>query len=259
MIGRACVIGLALLSCGAAAHASDVWDLQTNNDNLRTTTRNGLIHGSEQWHDLAAVGGVGDEDWYPIMPEPYSSYEVVLDALSGDVAFSSTLLVQTSEEGAGLTSADGLGVGALAVRFENATSAQLSQYVRVKPSTECTACTSEDTYRIRYFETTCSIPRFNNAGTQTTVLILQNTVNRFVDGHVYFWSPSATLLGTHAFTLQARATLVLATSTVTGVAGQSGSITISYRGGYGSLSGKAVALEPATGFSFDSPMLVKPR
>ena len=47
-------------------------------------------------------------------------------------------------------------------------------------------------------------------------------------------------------------------STVSGVAGQSGSITISYRGGYGSLSGKAVALEPATGFAFDSPMLVKP-
>jgi len=59
--------------------------------------------------------------------------------------------------------------------------------------------------------------------------------------------------------LQAHASLVLNTSTVSGVAGQSGSITVSYRGGYGVLSGKAVALEPATGFSFDSPMLVKPR
>jgi hypothetical protein len=258
MIGRACVAVLALVSCGAAAQASDAWDLQTNNDNLRTTTRNGLIHGSEQWHDLAAVGGVGDEDWYPISPTPYSSYEVVLDALSGDVAFSSTLLVRTSEEGSALDSAATLGVGALAVRFENATSDWLNQYIRVLPSTECTACTSEDTYRIRYFETTCSIPRFNNAGTQTTVLILQNADSHHANGHVYFWSPSAVLLATHAFALEARATLVLNTSTISGVAGQSGSITISYRGGYGSLSGKAVALEPATGFSFDSPMLVRP-
>ena len=52
---------------------------------------------------------------------------------------------------------------------------------------------------------------------------------------------------------------MLNTATVAGVAGQGGSVTIAHDGGYGALAGKAVALEPATGFSFDSPMSPKPR
>lgn len=39
------------------------------------------------------------------------------------------------------------------------------------------------------------------------------------------------------------------------VNGLSGSVLISHDGHYGSLSGKAVALEPATGFAFDTPMV----
>jgi len=38
-----------------------------------------------------------------------------------------------------------------------------------------------------------------------------------------------------------------------------GTITVGHDGRYGDLSGKAVALEPATGFSFDSPMGYRPR
>ena len=52
---------------------------------------------------------------------------------------------------------------------------------------------------------------------------------------------------------------MLNVATVSGVTGQSGSITIAHDGGYGALSGKAVALEPSTGFSFDSPMTGRPR
>ena len=40
-----------------------------------------------------------------------------------------------------------------------------------------------------------------------------------------------------------------------GLAGASGAMTVAHDGGYGGLVGKAVALEPATGFSFDSPMV----
>ena len=36
-------------------------------------------------------------------------------------------------------------------------------------------------------------------------------------------------------------------------------MTLTHDGGYGALSGKAVALEPATGFSFDSPMTPRGR
>jgi hypothetical protein len=49
------------------------------------------------------------------------------------------------------------------------------------------------------------------------------------------------------------------TASVAGAAGQSGSITVTHDGGYGELAGKTVALEPSTGFSFDTPMLPRSR
>lgn len=67
------------------------------------------------------------------------------------------------------------------------------------------------------------------------------------------------LLGTADFTLAAKATFVLNTATVTGVCGQAGTITIAHDTGYGGLVGKTVALEPSTGFSFDSPMVPRMR
>ena len=50
---------------------------------------------------------------------------------------------------------------------------------------------------------------------------------------------------------------MLNTSTV--VPGATGSITISNDGRYGDLVGKAVAIEPATGFTFDTAMSPRPR
>jgi hypothetical protein len=127
-------------------------------------------------------------------------------------------------------------------------------------STGCgTACGADVTYRLRAWETTGSIPRFNNGATQVTVLALQNTRAAAVAGRVYFWSPSGTLLGAHVLALGPRATLSVNTTSIPGVAGQSGSITVSHDGGYGALLGKAVSLEPATGFSFDTPLVSRPR
>jgi len=67
--------------------------------------------------------------------------------------------------------------------------------------------------------------------------------------------PAGALLATQAFSLAAKNTLVVGTVTIAGLSGQSGAITIAHDGRYGDLTGKAVALEPATGYSFDSPML----
>ena len=115
-------------------------------------------------------------------------------------------------------------------------------------------------YRIRAFETTYSIPRFNNAGSQVTVLICRTHHRLRVTGHVWFWSTAGR---------PARAAIPSPwprgrrsssnTATVAGVAGQGGTITVSHDGRYGDLAGKTVALEPSTGFSFDSPMTARPR
>jgi len=89
--------------------------------------------------------------------------------------------------------------------------------------------------------------------------VLQNPTDGTITGSAYFWDVAGTLLAFHPFILVAHSTLVLNTATVPGLAGQSGTITIGHDGRYGDLSGKAVALEPATGFSFDSPMGYRPR
>ena len=50
---------------------------------------------------------------------------------------------------------------------------------------------------------------------------------------------------------------VIQTSTIPGLAGMSGTITVDHSAPYTALTGKAVALEPATGFSFDTPLVPK--
>ena len=94
--------------------------------------------------------------------------------------------------------------------------------IRVRSGGCTTDCGPDDVYRIRVYETTCAVPRFNNAGTQTTVLILQNPGSEAISGTVYFWNAAGTLAGSTAITIAARSTQVLNTSTVSGVAGQSG-------------------------------------
>ena len=113
---------------------------------------------------------------------------------------------------------------------------------------------------LRAFDTTCAIPRFNNSGTQNTVLLLQNPTSRPVTIVASFWSEAGALLATHAPpSIPAHGLLVLDTATLPQLAGASGSITIANDAPYGTLAGKAVSLEPSTGFSFDSVMNVRAR
>lgn len=151
------------------------------------------------------------------------------------------------------------GIGAArTLRFRNTTATEVSnQYVRVMTGTDgcTTTCTTNAEYRILFRETTLLVPRFNNSGSQTTVLILQNGSSSSVSGTIRFWDSAGTSVGSSNFSISARGTVVLATQTV--AAGQSGSITIDHFGRYGALTGKAVALEPSTGFTFDTPVLPK--
>jgi glycosyl hydrolase family 44/Calx-beta domain-containing protein len=215
---------------------------------------NELTHGAEQRADLL-VG----PDYYRIGQAPHASYEVVIDGTSGDIvpvaldrlaADGTTVLQSASPSGVG---------GSVSLRWQNTTAAPIvQQTLRVNGSC-APSCGADDVYRIRAFETTYRIARFNNAGSQVTVLILQNPADYAVAGTVWFWDVAGTLLGTHAFALAPRETVVLNTASVPGVASQGGAMTVSHDGHYGDMTGKTVALEPATGFSFDSPMLPAPR
>ena len=122
-------------------------------------------------------------------------------------------------------------------------------------------CGAGSLYRLRAYETTLRGGRFNNAGSQTTVLLLQNPGSSPITASIRFWSSSGELLATHALAapLGPKGLLALATAGVPGVAGHSGSVTVAHSGPYGVLTGKLVALEPSTGFSFDTPLLPRPR
>jgi parallel beta-helix repeat protein len=213
-----------------------------------------LHHGSVQHADLLVR-----PDLYRIGQKPYSSYEVVIDAASGDMV-PAALERLAGNNATVLQTAIPVSVGgSLSLRWENTTALTVvNQHIRVDGA--CAGgCGSDDAYRIRAFETTFSVPRFNNAGSQVTVLLLQNPAAYTVTGTIWFWNTSGTLLGTRPLSLATKQTLVLNTTTVAGVAGQGGTITVSHDGRYGDLTGKTVALEPSTGFSFDSPMSARPR
>jgi len=246
-------LGLALVSGRAAV--ADVWDVQTQNDNT-SATENEFVHGSDQLHDLGVLpGNLPDQDWYRLSQKPFSSYEIVADSTSGDIG-GTLALERIGTDGTTVVQASvAVGVGyTRSLRWRNdGTAAVDGEFIRVQ-STGCTTdCGPDDVYRIRAAETTYAIPRFNNAGTQVTILLLQNPTNYTINGNVYFWDPSGTLITTTPFTLTAKNLLVLNTGTV--APGVSGAATVNHDGRYGDLSGKTVALEPSTGFSFDSPML----
>jgi surface antigen len=109
-------------------------------------------------------------------------------------------------------------------------------------------------YRIRTWDTTLGLARFNNSSSQVTILVLQNTSDRTVTGHAHFWSAAGALAGTQAFTTGPHAAYVVNTSTLPGLSGVSGTVTVSHDGSYGVVVGKAVALESATGFTFDTAL-----
>jgi len=228
-----------------------------DDDNPGASNARELTHGSDLQADLQAQPGpVPDQDVYAMSEKPRSSYEVIVDALSGDVA--PLVLERRSCSGSVVQTGLPAGAGAsLALRFENASAATVNTE-RITVSGACGAsCDAADVYRIRLRETTLAIARFNNSGTQITILVLQNPTAALVTGHVWFRSTSGGPLGNQVFSLGARSTLTLNTASVAPAAG--GSVLISHDGPYGALTGKTVAVEPATGFTFDTPLKVRER
>ena len=226
-----------------------------------------LSHGFTQRRSLAALPGPAQEQHYLLLEQkPYSSYELVVDEVSGalqslpDQPLAVDLLA-TDGTTVVLESRNASPLGhSRSLRWANRGAAAIvDQWIRIRSGGCTTECGAEDQYRLRCYETTYAIPRFNNTGSQRTVLTLQNPTTEAVDGTVYFWSGSGTLVASQAFTIASGATLALDTTTVPGAAGQSGSLTIANDSPYGALAGKAATLDPATGFSFDSPMVARPR
>jgi hypothetical protein len=244
---------------GASVAQPDGWATIVDDDAGVAGQRQEVSHGLVARRDFAAA----PQHLYALRQERYASYEVIVDAPFGRaggatgpqlarVAADGTTVVQSSSP---------VGTGhSRQLRFLNDTgSAQQAQFIRVQAASCATGCTAADGYRLRAFETTYTIPRFNNSATQGTVVIVHNPTTRPVALRLRFWSASGTLLFTQSQNVAPRGVYAMNTTTIGALAGQSGTVTIANDAGYGELDGKAVALEPASGYSFDSPMAARPR
>jgi uncharacterized repeat protein (TIGR01451 family) len=221
-----------------------------------------LVHGGEYRLDLAPLPGpVAREELFRLRRPARTSWEVVVDATSADVSGPGQAIALDRlgpDLATVLGSAVPIGTGhSRSLRLPTFDYDSVDELVRVRSTGCTTSCGPEDVYRIRARETTGRIARFNNSGSQVTILLLQNTSSGPISGTVWLWSAGGVLAASQAFTLAAHQTTALNTGTL--ASGTSGSITVSHTGSYGALSGKAVALEAATGFTFDSVLEPRPR
>ena len=181
-----------------------------------------LVHGFKEVYNLAALPGPSAAvGLFRIDQKPQSSYEIVVDSTSGDIGDAGAPVAVDrldSDASTVLQSAQPVGVGfSRSLRWENSSANEIGdEFVRVQ-SAECTTdCGTDDQYRIQAYETTYSIPRFNNAGTQITVIVAENPAEYAINGTVWFWNTSGILLASHPFTLNPKGLLVLNTANVPG-------------------------------------------
>jgi hypothetical protein len=187
---------------------------------------------------------------------------VQLDGASGDLGSGSGPILERLGSDAATVVQESVpaGVGASrSLRWINTSDQPVAdEFVRVQSAGCTTDCDASDVYRLAAYETTGFVSRFNNDGTQITVLVVQNLGDAAIDLDVVFWSAAGDLpAAPTAASLGPRQSYILDTSTI--VPGMGGSITVANTGRYGQVQGKTVAVEPATGFTFETPLLTRPR
>jgi hypothetical protein len=220
-----------------------------------------LSHGYRDLRSLAAQAGVAVRHEFRVSQKPYSSYEVVVDATSGDIG-PGLVLRRIDAGGATLQESDGVGASGFARVLRWANDSPLvveSQRVRVQSGSCWTDCGGDDVYRVRAYDTTYAGARFNNANSQTAVVVLENPTSRPVSGQLHFWSASGVLIVSHPIAIAPNGSSTVPTAGIGALTGQSGTLTLTHNAGYGVLAGKIVALEPSTGFTFDTLLLPRAR
>ena len=250
------VAGAMLIAVAGPTAAVDRWEtvsLVAPVGDDDSSTINEPKHGAAQvGHDFDSAS---DQDWVKVVGRARRSYEARV--WSGSMPWQSLACPPGACASFDMVTNGGAVVvagapeavpsGALSVRWATGDVEELF-YLRAQSNTGLGGFT----YDLGLYETTMFLPRFNNSGTQTTVVILQNTRQTPVGGFVHFYDATGTHLHSQAITLQGNATLVFPTATVPALQGASGSVQVAHTAGYGGLTGKAVALEPFTGFAFDT-------
>jgi hypothetical protein len=256
------MVTLVAAAGATGALALDAWDLPPGTDN-NANTDNVLWHTAPaQNHDLQAQGGVADQDWFLLYPRARRSYEIQMLNIAEDTnIWNNAPIRYAADTTTVLQTATFLDPGAwiMTMRWiQGATSS--NEYLKV--TNNSTTVGAGSVYSIQLRETTQYCARYNNASTQISVLIIQRTDpdnGTSCNYEARFNNAAGAEVGSSLGPLGAGNTMaVISTSTVPGVAGTSGSAYIAHSCGIGGINAKMVALEPATGFSFDTPCQARP-
>lgn len=233
----------------SSVQARDLFD--ATGDTACATSTAEMFHGSPpQSHDLEAFGGINDVDFIWTYTQPFRSYEFVM---TGPAAALADLVVTNSSGTPVLSSLPLAGNSyARAVRWIELPAGGGVLCARVAA---LAALNTNAQYTMTFRETTLYCPRYNNTGTQTSVLLIQDA--RFdpigtCDFEASFRNESGVLVGSLLESLAPGAVRVLALPGIAGLAGTKGSAQIAHTCGTGGIKAKLVALEPSTGFSFDT-------
>lgn len=218
-----------------------------------------LAHGST--HRGTLPPGDPAQRTFAISVPPRTSYEVVLDEASGDYGSGSAgaaLERIAPDTSTVLQAAAAVGTGtSRTLRWQNTTDDPQRHLVRLRSRGCSTDCGPDDRYRLRVYDTTASLARFNTTGGQATVVVVQNRGHAGVAGTLWFADADGRPAGSRAFTLGPHAVLALNVATL--LPGRSGSLTLSHDAGYGLLAAKAIAIEPANGTSYDTVLQYRAR
>ncbi|MET0552221.1 MAG: hypothetical protein ABW221_04235 [Vicinamibacteria bacterium] len=265
---RRCSVVLVLALSAAHARAHDRWEYVVfNSSDDGAATLNFLQHGSRQTHhdlEFDSVQGF-DSDWYAVRTAAGHSYEVrvnggimmwnptcsglcpKLDLVDGAGGVLGTGSI-SSEDVSFVSGGTQIGLGTT-LRWSAGTGLNL---LRVGPPGLPTG--PEPSYDISFRDTSYSVPRWNNSGSQVSIFVVQNTTPYQVAADIRLFDAQGTQLTVHPLTLLPRGLAVFSTASSPALAGKSGSALITHRGGYGALAGKVVAVEASTGFTFDTPI-----
>jgi hypothetical protein len=251
-------IGCALLLWPvASASAVDRWEDPFDGG---FNTRASIAPGQQQTNrDLEGAPGNTDQDWLAYAEISRHSYEARVTGGPGWAAppvLGGAVIDRVSSAGVVLTAGSGDGfrlTKGYAVRWIAAAAPTQQEFLRVMGESSTTQGPAP--YVLELFDTTYSVPRWNNSGSQVTVFVIHNNTASAVAGSIFFYRANGTLLHTQALALPPDGLQVFNTSGIGALAGESGAARIAHLGGVGALSGKAVAVEPATGFTFDTAMV----
>ena len=229
-----------------------------------------LTTGLPQTHDLDQAGGGEDQDWMVVPTIARHSYEARVSASSigWDAGACPSLRPDRARRLVRRRSHGGRGdrERRQPARPPNPTTSRCAGSPAARRSTSSCGCPgARSSPRTPRRSTPCASgtrPTPSRAGTtspaRSTVFVISSLIQAPASVRIDFYSALGTLLGSQSFTLNANQLIVFNTGTLPALAGQSGHAYVVHTAGYGGLAGKAVALEAATGFSFDTPMVPIP-